>query len=167
MKRAEEDLQKIPRFKLLSIDTRETFLLVEPTIQSTTRSILTVCTVIFGGSLTFIGLRDNIKSSIFLKYSWLVLALSVVAHLFVLVATIDSLVAHGKTETDSKRALEGASEGNFMDKITGFFKNAFSSHYNQQLFFRSSRYLVSSLIIQIVLLLIGGALMGVFIWQNV
>jgi hypothetical protein len=84
-------------------------------------------------------------------------------HLLVHIAMLDSLISHGRTETDGERAKEGLTDGDIMQ---GFFKNAFSSHYNQQLFFRSIRYTILFLILQAFSALIGGVVMGIFVWHN-
>jgi hypothetical protein len=165
-KNPEEDIQKMPRFKLATINTRTTFILVEPLLEKTSKSLLTVATVIFGGSLTFLGLRNGYEHTTYLRLSWLMLAISVVIHLFVQIAMLDSLIAHGRTETDVDRANESLKEGNLLDTISGFFRSAFTSHYNQQLFFRSVRYTQFFLLLQFITVLLGGCFIGIFVWLN-
>ena len=151
------------RFWLAGIDTRTTFLLVREELQGTSKALLNAATVAFAGSLTFLGLRDSVTNTTCLKWAWAILAFSVLMHLFVHIAVLDGLMSHGRTETDANRATEELSGG---DLIKGFFKNAFSSHHNQQLFFRSARYTILFLVMQVFSVLAGGVLMGIFVWQN-
>jgi len=159
----QKEIEKGRRFKLNFADTRSTFLLVHPLIQEISKTLLTVATVTFAGSLTFLGLRDDTHGEMFLKLSWIMLALSVAAHLLVSLASLDSLISHGRTETEAGRANEEIEQNGLSLE---FFKNAFTSHHNQATFFKTAKLTIVFLILQSVLVLIGGVFMGMFIWRN-
>lgn len=159
----EKEIAKKSRFKLAGINSRATFMMVEEAIKSTSKSLLTIASVIFAGSLTFLGLTDKVGDSGLLKWSWLILGASVLAYLFVRMAIIDSLLLHGRTETDAKQAEDRlVQEGLTMN----FFKAVFSSHGNQANFFKVVSWLLAFLILQALAVIAGGILMGMFVWQS-
>lgn len=150
------------RFRILGIDTRQTFLLAQPSIEKNSKTLLTVATFVFAGSLTFLGLREQVQDTLYLKLSWTALGVSVLIHAFVHVVLLDALMAHGRVETDNERATRLLKEKALLE----FSKEAFSSFANDGVFRKSTNLIINLLILQNVIVVIGGILMGVFIWQN-
>jgi hypothetical protein len=79
------------------------------------------------------------------------------------IAALDSLIGHGRTETEAGRAKEELENGG---SLLGFFKSAFSSYQDQATFFKTVKLTIIFLILQSILVLAGGTLMAVFVWQN-
>lgn len=149
-------------FKLLGIDTRQTFLLAQPLLESNLKTLLTVTTFTFAGSLTFLGLRHQLHDTVFLQWSWVFLGLSVLVHLFVQIALLDALMAHGRVETDNARATELLKANGLKE----FSLEALSSFYNDGKFRKSANILLYLLVSQNIIVMTGCILMSMFVLAN-
>lgn len=150
------------RFKLFDIDTRATFILSQPVIENTSKALLNVATFVFAGSLTFLGLKDGIHQTVYLKWSWVLLGASVFAHLVLYLALLVALMAHGRVETDNFRAEETLKAGGVKELLKG----ALSSFANDEIFRRGAHWVIAVLIMQNILVISGSVLIGFFVFAN-
>lgn len=168
---AKEELDRELRRRRLQLQflvTREEFLTVWPVLQAASKNLAGVTGLVFAGSLTFLGLSNAapFDDLILLKLSWGALAISIIAHVFVYIAGLDSHINHVRTETHSNTSKK-IFELKDAETVVSGLQESIRAHWYQAVFFRSNRYLAIALVLQVFGLILGGILMGMFITENI